>query len=164
VGHGHCLEIESRSPSASQRIHLLRAAFPVLPSLIDERPSNELNRVEFADREAVEPCLAFAAETPEPSAASVPLCDVDAVRAALAEEDDGHGELVYAWGEQNTKLSEDSEFCGGSTAGPPYFILLPCLTVRESSTNGFLTPEDRPRRHGATRGSPLPNRGDSPGA
>jgi hypothetical protein len=130
-GHGHRPEIESRSPSAPQRIHLLRTAFPVLPSLIDERPSNELNRVEFADREAVEPCLAFAAETPEPSAASVPLCDVDAVRAALAEEDDGHGELVYAWGEQNTKLGKDPEFCGGSIAGPQHFILLHLLRVRE---------------------------------
>jgi hypothetical protein len=71
--------------------------------LIDERSSNELDRVDFADREAVEPCLAFAAETSESGAASVPLCDVDAVRAALAEEDEGHGEPVYRLGEQNTK-------------------------------------------------------------
>ena len=111
------------SGRASQRIHLLQTAFPVLPSLIDERPRNELNRVDFADREAVEPCLAFAAETPESGAASVPLCDVDAVRAALAEEDDGHGALVYMWGEQNTKLREDPEFCGGSSVCPQHFIL-----------------------------------------
>jgi hypothetical protein len=63
-------------------------------------PATSLTGVDFADRETVQPCLAFAAETPESGAASVPLCDVDAVRAALAEED-GHGELVYAWGEQH---------------------------------------------------------------
>ena len=132
-GHRHRPEIESRSPSASQRIHLLRTAFPVLPSLIDERPGNELNGVEFADGEAVEPSLAFAAETPEPSAGSVPLCDVDAVRAALAEEDDGHGELVYASGERKTKLSEDPEFCGGSSVCPQHFI----LRVREKLHQRF---------------------------
>jgi hypothetical protein len=71
---------------------------------------------------------------------SVPLCDVDAVRAALAEENDGHGELVYAWGEQNTKLGEDSEFCGGSIAGPAYFMLLPRLRVREKLHQRFSDP------------------------
>ena len=95
----------------------------MLPSLIDERSGNELNRVDFADRETVQPCLAFAAKTPESGATSVPLCDVDAVRAALAEEDDGHGELVYVLGEQNTKLCENPKFCGGSSVCPQHFIL-----------------------------------------
>jgi hypothetical protein len=127
--------MESRSPSASQRIHLLRTAFPVLPSLIDERPGNELNRVDLADRETVLPCLAFAAETPDSGAASVPLWDVDAVRAALAEEDDGHGELLYMWANKTHNYARILSFA----VDPVSARSISSLGYGKSSTNGFLT-------------------------
>jgi hypothetical protein len=109
------------------------------PSLIDERPGNEFNWVEFADGEAVEPSLAFAAETLESGAASVPLFDVDAVRAALAERRRARRASLHV-GEQNTKLSEDPEFCSGSIAGSRHFILMPLLRVGEELYQRFSDP------------------------
>jgi hypothetical protein len=108
----------------------------VLPRLIDERPRNELNRVDFADRKAVEPCLAFAVETPESGAASVPLCDVDAVRAALAEEDDGHGELVYMRANKTQNYARILSFA----VDPVSARSISSSGYGKSSTNGFLTP------------------------
>jgi hypothetical protein len=84
----------SRGPAPLYRFGLLRASLPVLASLVDEYASEKFPRLELAHGESVKPGLAFAREATDSRARSVPLGDVDAVGAALAEEDDGHDGAV----------------------------------------------------------------------
>jgi hypothetical protein len=58
--------------------------------LINDRRGCQLHWIKIANGEAIEPCLAVATETPKTRSASVPLGDVDPVRATLAEEEKRH--------------------------------------------------------------------------
>jgi hypothetical protein len=62
--------------------------------LIDHRCGQQLRRIEFADRETFQPCLLTARKALELRPPNIPQLDVNAVRAALAEEDDRHHSSV----------------------------------------------------------------------
>lgn len=79
-----------RRPSPLQGIHFLGAVLSVLPRLIDDGARDELCWVKLAHRKTIEPRLTLTCEAPKPRTSAVPLSDVDAVRTALAEEDDRH--------------------------------------------------------------------------
>jgi hypothetical protein len=64
---------------------------PVLPRLVNHGRCQELRRIEFADRETIEPSFLTARQAMELRAPDVPELNVDAVRAALAEEQHRHG-------------------------------------------------------------------------
>jgi hypothetical protein len=73
--------------------------------LVDHRCGQQLRRVEVADSESFEPCLLSAGEAMKLCAPDVPQLDVHAIRAALAEQEDGHGSSVA--GEQKTKTCQE---------------------------------------------------------
>jgi hypothetical protein len=62
----------------------------MFPRLIDYCSGQQLRRIELADGEAFEPGLVTAGQAVKLRSAHVPKLDVDAVRAALAEEQDRH--------------------------------------------------------------------------
>ena len=62
----------------------------MLPRLVDDRCRQEFERLEFADREPIEPRLVAAGQAVNLRAPDVPELDIDAVRAALAEEQRRH--------------------------------------------------------------------------
>jgi hypothetical protein len=66
----------------------------MLSRLVDNRRCQQLGRIEFADRETIEPSLLTARQAMKLGTADVPKLDVDAVRAALAKEQDRHGQGV----------------------------------------------------------------------
>jgi hypothetical protein len=68
----------------------VRRTLAVLASLIDDRGHQQFSWVKLADREALKPGLLAASETLKLCSPVVPQLDVDAVGAALAEEDDRH--------------------------------------------------------------------------
>lgn len=62
----------------------------MLTRLIDQGSGHEFDGIEVADREAIQPRLALARVAAKARSASVPLRDVDAVGAALTEEQGRH--------------------------------------------------------------------------
>lgn len=66
--------------------------FPMFASLINDCSREQLCRVEFADREALEPGFLPTREAVKLRSPAVPQLDVDSVRAALAEQNRGHAE------------------------------------------------------------------------
>jgi hypothetical protein len=78
----------------SERVQFLGAAPSMLARLIDDRSRDQLHGIEIAHGEAIEPGLAFTCEAPKSSARPVPLSNVHAVGAALAQEHDSHGRRV----------------------------------------------------------------------
>jgi hypothetical protein len=63
----------------------------MLAGLIDDGCGQQFRRLEVAHREPFEPRLLAAAEALQLSASNVPQLNIDAVRPALAEEENGHG-------------------------------------------------------------------------
>lgn len=62
----------------------------MLPRLIDHSSRQQLRRIEFADGETFEPRFMPAGQALELRPTHVPQLDIDAVRAALAEQQDRH--------------------------------------------------------------------------
>ena len=62
----------------------------MLPRLVDDRCRQEFERLEFAHREAIKPRLMAAGQAVNLRAPDVPELDIDAVRAALAEQESRH--------------------------------------------------------------------------
>jgi hypothetical protein len=89
---------------------LVWRALAMLPSLIDDRRRQQFRRLEFADREALKPGLLAARETLKLRTPDIPQFDVDAIRTALAEEEDSHWLPVYDWSEQKAKQCARSPF------------------------------------------------------
>jgi hypothetical protein len=75
-------------------------ALAMLPGLINEGSRQQFRRIKFADCKALGPCLLTASEAAKLCAPDVPQLDIDTVRAALAEEHDGHQPSLTA---QRTK-------------------------------------------------------------
>lgn len=75
-------------------LDIIRRSLAVLSRLVDNRGCQQLGRIEFTDRETIEPSFLTARQAMKLRAANVPKLDVDAVRAALAEEQDRHRERV----------------------------------------------------------------------
>ena len=69
-------------------------AFAMLPSLIDDRGGQQLGRIEFAHGKTIEPRLLSAGVALKLRAPADPELHIDAVRAALAKENDSHGIAV----------------------------------------------------------------------
>jgi len=61
-------------------------ASAVPSGLIHDSGKQQLRRVEFANREALEPRLLTTCQAAKLRAADVPQTDIDTIRAALAEE------------------------------------------------------------------------------
>jgi hypothetical protein len=76
----------------------------MLPSLIEHRGRQEFRRVELAHRESIQPRFLAAGMALELGPIGVPELDVHAVGSALAEEEDGHRQIVYRWGEEKAKV------------------------------------------------------------
>jgi hypothetical protein len=70
-------------------LHFVWRAFPMFPGLIDYSGREQLRRIEFAHRKAVEPCLLAARQAMKLRPPDIPQLNVHAVRTALAEENDG---------------------------------------------------------------------------
>jgi hypothetical protein len=85
-------------------------AFAMFSRLIDDRSRQQFRRLEFADREALKPGLLAARETLKLRTPDIPQFDVDAIRTALAEEEDSHWLPVYDWSEQKAKQCARSPF------------------------------------------------------
>ena len=81
-------------PLLMNALHFVGRTLAVLPRLVDDRGCQELRRIEFADRETIEPRLLPARQAVKLRAPHVPQFDIDAVGAALAEEQDRHGSRV----------------------------------------------------------------------
>ncbi len=62
----------------------------MLARLIDQRRPYQLGRLELADRETIEPRLLAAGQAVNLGSPHIPQFDIDAVRAALAKEQNGH--------------------------------------------------------------------------
>lgn len=62
----------------------------MLARLIDDCSGQQFCRIEFAHREALKPCFLTAREAAKLCAPDVPQLDIDTVRAALAEQKNGH--------------------------------------------------------------------------
>jgi hypothetical protein len=73
-------------------LHFIGRSLAVFPGLVDNGGGQELRRIEFADRETIEPGLLPASEAVNLRAPHVPKLDVNAVGAALTEEQDRHGD------------------------------------------------------------------------
>jgi hypothetical protein len=69
----------------------------MFPRLIDYRSRQQLRRIELANREAFEPRFMTARQTVELRTADVPKLDVNAVRAALSEQQDRHSRRGPDW-------------------------------------------------------------------
>jgi hypothetical protein len=82
---------------------LVWRALAMLPSLIDDRRRQQFRRVEFTDREPLEPRLLPARVALELRTSDVPELDVDAIGAALAEQENSHEKPVYGVSEQKAK-------------------------------------------------------------
>ena len=82
--------------------HFIWRTLAVLPCLIDDCGGQQLRRVELADREPLEPSFLPARQAMQLRPAYVPKLDVDAVRAALAEQQDRHWTSLVD-SEENTK-------------------------------------------------------------
>ena len=72
----------------------------MLPGLVHDSACQELRGVEFADRETIEPSLLPASEAVKLRTPHVPKLDVNAVGAALAEEQNRHGDESKSQSEQ----------------------------------------------------------------
>jgi hypothetical protein len=72
-------------------LYFLECPLAVLPSLVDDGGYQEPRRIEFADCETIEPTLLTAGQAVKLRPQHVPELDVDAVGAALAEEQNRHG-------------------------------------------------------------------------
>ena len=72
-------------------LHFIGRSLAVLPRLVDNGRCEKLRRIKLADREPVEPCLLTAGQAVQLRATDVPQLDIYAVRAALAEKQNGHG-------------------------------------------------------------------------
>ena len=72
-------------------LHFIGWTLSELARLIDDGRRQQLCRIEVADREPLEPCLMSAGEAVKLRALDVPQRDIDAVRAALAEQERRHG-------------------------------------------------------------------------
>jgi hypothetical protein len=68
----------------------IRRTPPMFPRLVDDGGCQQLRRIELADRETFEPGFMTAGQAVELRPTNVPKLDVDAVRAALAEQQDRH--------------------------------------------------------------------------
>jgi hypothetical protein len=77
--------------------------FAMFSRLIDDRSRQQFRRVELADREPLEPRLLAARVALELRTSDVPELDVDAIGAALAEEENSHEQPVYDQSEQKAK-------------------------------------------------------------
>jgi hypothetical protein len=62
----------------------------MLPRLVNDCRREQLCRIEFADREALEPCLLTAGKALELCPPHIPQLDVYALRTTLAEEENRH--------------------------------------------------------------------------
>jgi hypothetical protein len=62
----------------------------VLSRLVNNGCDQQLRWIEVADRETIEPSFLAACQAMKLRAANVPKLDVDAVRTALAKEQDRH--------------------------------------------------------------------------
>ena len=80
----------------------VRRPLPVLARLIDDGCGEQLGRIELADSESFEPCLLSAREAMKLCAPDVPQLYVNAIGAAVAEQEDGHASSVVL-GEQKAK-------------------------------------------------------------
>jgi hypothetical protein len=74
----------------------VRRAFAMLPGLIDHGCGQQPHGIEVAYCESLEPRFLPARQTMKLSAPSIPPLDVDAIRAALAEQEHGHRTSVAA--------------------------------------------------------------------
>jgi hypothetical protein len=66
----------------------------MLPGLINKRSRDQLNWIEVADCEPVEPRFTVAREAAKPRLSSVPLGHIDAIGPALAEQQSRHEDRV----------------------------------------------------------------------
>jgi hypothetical protein len=70
--------------------HFVWWAFAMLSRLIDHCGGQQLRRIEFTNREALEPRFLPTGEAVKLRSPVVPQLNIDSVGAALAEEQDGH--------------------------------------------------------------------------
>jgi len=70
--------------------HIVWRALAMLTRLVHEHRTQQFGWVELADRKAVKPCFLPACQAMKLRSPCVPQLDVDAVGAALAEEQDRH--------------------------------------------------------------------------
>jgi hypothetical protein len=62
----------------------------MLPRLVNDCRRQQFCGIEFADREALQPCLLTACKALKLCPPHVPQLDVDALRTTLAEEENRH--------------------------------------------------------------------------
>src|SRR5690349_19940407 len=88
-------------------LHFIGWALSELARLIDDGRRQQLRRIEVADSEPLEPCLMSASDAVKLRALDVPQLDIDAVRAALAEQERGHSveSIDLAKERQNLRVS-----------------------------------------------------------
>jgi hypothetical protein len=79
-----------RLPVFLDSAHFVRQSLPVLARLVNDCGGQQLRRIEFSDREAFEPRFLTAREAMKLRPPDVPHFDVNAIRTALAEEEDSH--------------------------------------------------------------------------
>lgn len=75
-------------------LYFVGRSLAVLPRLVDDCRRQQLRRIEFADGETVKPRFLAACQAVKLCAPDVPQLDIDAVGAALAEEQNRHGGRV----------------------------------------------------------------------
>lgn len=78
-------------PLVLHALHVVGRAPTVLACLVNDGRRKQFRRIELADRETIEPCLVAASEALKLRAPHVPQFDIDAVRAALTEQQNSHG-------------------------------------------------------------------------
>ena len=83
--------ISATAPSESPRhVCFIRWSLSMLARLIDHRCRQQLRGIEVAYGESLEPCFLPTRQAVKLCAPDVPQLDVDAIGAALAEEEHGH--------------------------------------------------------------------------
>jgi hypothetical protein len=98
--------------------------------LIDDGTGDQFCWIKLAHRKAIQPRLTLTGEAPKPRASAVPLSDVDAVRTALAEEDDSHRMSLDREANKKQNRSE--------TPTEPLSRDSPCAAARSPADAGTL--------------------------
>ena len=83
-------------PVLLDKSDFVRRALAMLPSLIDDRSGQQLRGIEFADCKSFQPRLLPARKALQLRSFHIPELDINAVRPALAEEENGHRNSLKA--------------------------------------------------------------------